>query len=120
MCNVTYCNEAKHTTDGYCIFHSYKSNNISYVTKHLYNMLLNFHKEKKKFDKIIIFVNMTQYIYYKHCLLFQKIKFKITYIDRLNYIYNHIKTNYNINTPIIKKFNIYYKKLCLILDIKNI
>lgn len=120
MCNITYCNEAKHTTDGYCIFHSYKSNNISYVAKHLHKMLLTFNKEEKNFDKIIIFVNMTQYIYYKHGLLFQKIKFKITYIDRLNYIYNHIKSNYNINTPIIKKFNIYYKKLCLILDIKNI
>ena len=120
MCNVTYCNETKHTTDGYCIFHSYKSNELSYVAKHLQKMLLTFNKEEENFDKIIVFVNMMQYIYYKRGLFFQKRKFKITYIDRINYFYNHIKSNYNINTYIIKKFFIYYKKLCIILNIKKI
>lgn len=119
MCNVTYCNEAKNTPDGFCIFHSYKSNNISYVAKHLQIMLLTFNKEEENFDKIIIFVNMMQYIYYKRGLLFQKKKFRITYSDRLNYFYNHIKTNYNINVPIIKKFFVYYKKICFILNIKK-
>ena len=74
MCNITYCNEKEYTDDGYCIFHSYKSNNVSYVAKHIHKMLLTFNKEEKKFNKIIVFVNMMQYIYYKHGLLFQKKK----------------------------------------------
>ena len=120
MCNITYCNEKEYTDDGYCIFHSYKSNNEIYVVKHFQKKIKIFNDYIDEIDRIIVFINMMQYIYYKSDILLKRQKTRTIFINKINYFYNYVKYNYNINMPIVKKFNIYYKKLCLILDIKNI
>lgn len=121
MCNVIYCKEKKYTEDGYCNFHLYKSNIILYIAIHLNKKIKLFEKQVKDINKILIFTNIMNYIYYKKNILLKNNKdFKLTLRDRIINFNNIIKRNYDKDLNIIKRFNKYYKKLSTILNIKNI
>ena len=120
MCNITYCSEIEYTDDGYCKFHSYKSNIVSYIAKHLNKKIKLFEKQNNDINKILIFINIMDYIYNKRDILLKNKDLKLTLIDKIISFNDIIKRNYDSNLIIIKKFNIIYKKMCLILDIKNI
>lgn len=120
MCNITYCNERKYTSDGFCRFHSYNSNISLHVSNFISNKIDIFCKEKKNINKIIIFTNIIEYVYYKRGILLNKKSLINIIIDRLEMFNNYIKNYYNIDIPIIRKFYIYYHKMCFILNIKKI
>ena len=121
MCNISYCNEKDYTEDGYCKFHSFESNIISYIATHLNKKIKLFQKQEKDINKILIFTNMMEYIHYKKNILLKNNKdLKLALTDRIIIFNDIIKRNYDNNLNIIKKFNIFYKKMCLILNLKNI
>lgn len=121
MCNISYCNETEYTEDGFCKFHSYKSNIVSHIAKHLNKKIKLFQKQEKDINKILIFTNMMEYIYYKKNILLKNNKdLKLALTDRIINFNDIIKRNYDNDLNIIKRFNIFYKKMCLILDLKNI
>lgn len=121
MCNISYCNETEYTEDGFCKFHSYKSNIVSYIAIHLNKKIKLFEKQEKDINKILIFTNIMNYIYYKKNILLKNNKdLKLALTDRIINFNDIIKRNYDKDLNIIKRFNEYYKKLSTILNIKNI